>query len=103
MLKFEGLHVLVSLDSVQQYSFVELIRFIIEGGASVIQLRDKCANDEALIHYGKILLNLIDGKIPLIIDDRVDVAMKIGAGVHVGQKDMSAKETRAIIGPSKIL
>jgi thiamine-phosphate pyrophosphorylase len=43
-------------------------------------------------------------KVPYVINDNVDIAIACGAdGVHVGQKDMDAKDVRKIIGPDKIL
>ena len=70
------------------------------GGASAIQLRDKLATDEELILQAKELLLVCRGAgIPLIINDRIQVAKKSGAdGVHLGQEDASFLEARAILG-----
>ncbi len=96
MFKVRGLHVLTDREMVAAA--------VIAGGAAVIQLRDKKASDEEMIELGKQLLRLTKGKIPLIVDDRVNVALVIGAdGVHVGQKDMPAKKVRRLIGRKMIL
>lgn len=72
----------------------------IRGGADVLQLRDKISSTKQLLKAGKELLALSrPAGIPLIINDRVDVARAIGAdGVHLGQDDLPLKEARALLG-----
>jgi len=99
-----GLHVLTDRELVKPRSLIKVIELAIEGGASVIQLRDKNASDEEMIALGLEILKLTAGRIPLIVNDGVNVARAIGAdGVHVGQKDMPAVEVRKIIGKNMIL
>ena len=102
--KIGGLHVLTDRELVKPRPLIEVIKKVIEGGASVIQLRDKTADDASMIILGREILALTAGKIPLIINDRVSVALAIGAaGVHVGQNDMAAIEVRRMIGKNMIL
>jgi len=62
------------------------------------------SSDETMIVLGKKILELTAGRVPFIVNDRVNVALAIGAdGVHVGQSDMPAVEVRRLIGPDKIL
>ncbi len=65
---------------------VEIVLQAIEGGAAVVQLREKESSFEEFCSIGQELLNQLRPlKIPLIINDRVDVAKAIGAdGVHLG-------------------
>ena len=86
-------------------SLAEVVREAILGGASVVQLRDKSATDEALIRQARKLLPLTrSAGIPLIINDRIEVAKKSGAdGVHLGQEDASLKEARATLGKKAII
>ena len=102
--EIKGLHVLTDRKAVESRSLVEVIEQAIQGGASVIQLRDKTSTDEEMTALGKEILKLTTGRALFIVNDRVNVALVIGAdGVHVGQSDMPAVEVRRLIGPDKIL
>lgn len=85
--------------------FFPVVEAACKGGATIVQLREKdkstreyldlaAATHEITARYG----------IPLIIDDRVDVALAIGAeGVHVGQSDMPVRLARKLMGADKIV
>lgn len=83
----------------------EAVELSIKGGCSIIQLREKdCSSKEfyEISQNVKVITNKY--KIPLIINDRVDIAMAIDAdGVHIGQSDLPADIVRKIIGEDKIL
>lgn len=85
--------------------FLNTIEEGIKGGVTVVQIREKTA--ETLDFYNLALkVKEITEKydVPLIINDRVDVALAIDAdGVHVGQSDMPCDITRKLIGDNKIL
>ena len=85
--------------------FLKTIEEAIKGGVSVVQIREKTA--ETLDFYNLALkVKEITEKhdVPLIINDRVDVALAVDAeGVHVGQSDMPCDVTRALVGPDKIV
>jgi len=85
--------------------FLKTIEEAIKGGVTVVQIREKTA--ETLDFYNLALkVKEITTKynVPLIINDRVDVALAIDAdGVHVGQSDMPCDVTRKLIGNDKIL
>ncbi|WP_296783170.1 thiamine phosphate synthase [uncultured Methanobrevibacter sp.] len=85
--------------------FLKTIEEAIKGGVSVVQIREKTADT---LDFYNLALNVkkITEKydVPLIINDRVDVALAIDAdGVHVGQSDMPCDVTRALVGPDKIV
>jgi len=85
--------------------FLKTIEEAILGGVSIVQIREKTA--ETLEFY-KLALKVkrITSKynIPLIINDRVDIALAIDAdGVHIGQKDMPCDIARTLIGDDKII
>jgi thiamine-phosphate pyrophosphorylase len=84
---------------------LDVVRAAIRGGATVIQLREKEATTREMIRLGEALHEITrEAGIPLIVNDRVDVALAIEAeGVHVGQDDMPAAVARRLIGPDKIL
>ncbi|WP_333792266.1 thiamine phosphate synthase [Muricomes intestini] len=77
----------------------------IKGGCTVVQLREKnCSSLEFYETAKKIRKITRKYNIPLIINDRVDIALAVDAdGVHVGQSDLPAKVVRHIIGEDKIM
>jgi thiamine-phosphate diphosphorylase/hydroxyethylthiazole kinase len=76
-------------------SFEDHVALLIDGGVTVVQLREKSLSTADFVKRGQKLLELTRSKkIPLIINDRVDVALAIDAdGVHVGQDDMGMHVT----------
>jgi thiamine-phosphate pyrophosphorylase len=84
---------------------VEVVQAAIRGGATVIQLRLKESSTREMLSLGRQLHELTRrAGLPLIVDDRVDVALALQAeGVHLGQKDMPAEVARRLIGPDRIL
>ncbi len=77
----------------------------IQGGATCIQLREKELKGEELLQEAEEVKEICKKYgVPLIINDDVELALRIDAdGVHVGQKDMAAKEARKRLGADKIL
>ncbi len=77
----------------------------VKGGVTLVQLRDKAAGGRALLEMARALKALLDPLgVPLIVNDRVDVAVAAGAaGCHVGQSDLPAAAARALLGPDAIL
>ena len=76
-----------------------------KGGVTLIQLREKeCTTREYLVLAEKVHEITKHYDIPLIIDDRVDVALAVNAeGVHVGQSDMPVSIARSLMGENKIV
>lgn len=77
----------------------------IRGGADVLQLRDKTGSTRQVIGQAERLLAVTrPAAVPLIINDRIDVAVAVGAdGVHVGQDDLPVSVARQILGPDRII
>lgn len=77
----------------------------IRGGVTIVQYRDKEADTGLLIANGKKLHAITrQYSVPLLINDRVDVALAVGAdGVHLGQDDMDLKTARKLMGHSAII
>ena len=77
----------------------------IDGGARIVQLREKHLDDGALLAVAERFAALCREKGALsIINDNVDIALRCGAdGVHVGQEDLAAGRARALLGPGRIL
>ena len=83
----------------------ELARLVVAGGATLIQLRDKYGSTRRMIEEARAIKAALAGTgVPLVINDRVDVAMVAGAdGVHVGQDDMRVEDARRLLGPTAII
>lgn len=85
--------------------FLNIIEEAILGGTTVVQLREKDASTKYFYNLA-LKVKEITSKydVPLIINDRIDIALAVGSeGVHLGQDDMPADIARKIIGDDKIL
>jgi len=82
-----------------------VVRLALEGGVDVVQLREKNITTREFVARARSIKAVLAGSgVPLIINDRIDVALAVGAeGVHVGQSDMAAGDVRQLIGPERIL
>lgn len=85
--------------------FYAIIDQAIEGGVSAVQLREKGISQKEFIEIGKELMRRLKPKgIPLIVNDSIEVALRIEAdGLHLGQGDFCAKEARRILGEKAII
>jgi thiamine-phosphate pyrophosphorylase len=86
-------------------SLAEIVRAAVAGGVTMVQYRDKERDTRAMIEEARALLAVLrPAGVPLIINDRVDVALAIDAdGVHVGREDMPPELARRLLGPDKII
>jgi thiamine-phosphate pyrophosphorylase len=77
----------------------------IDGGVTLVQLRDKHVDARPMIDLGRRLLALLrPAGIGLIVNDRIDVALAVDAdGVHIGQQDIPYAEARRQLGPTRII
>jgi thiamine-phosphate pyrophosphorylase len=75
------------------------------GGVTIVQLRDPDATTRGLIAAAEALQAVLAPHgVPLVINDRVDVALAVGAdGVHLGDRDMPAATARRLLGPGRIV
>lgn len=83
----------------------ELVEEALQGGATIIQLREKDMNDNDFLKEAEQIQKICrQYQAKLIINDNVSVAKQINAdGVHIGQKDMSMQDAKAMLGKDKIL
>jgi thiamine-phosphate pyrophosphorylase len=83
----------------------EIVRESVRAGVSVVQLREKCLSAGDFLKEGLRIKELLaDHNVPLIINDRIDIALALDAeGVHLGQSDMPLENAREILGPDKII
>ncbi|MGB9866791.1 MAG: thiamine phosphate synthase [Bacillota bacterium] len=86
-------------------SHEEVVALAIQGGCKAVQLRDKNASTRKLVQAAKAIREITAATGTLfIVNDRVDVAMAVGAdGVHLGQDDLPLEAARKILGESKVI
>lgn len=85
--------------------FLQRIEAALQGGVTFLQLREKDKSTRAYLELAEKVHKLTKQYgVPLIIDDRLDVAMAVDAeGVHLGQSDLPISIARKILGPNKII
>ena len=83
----------------------ESVELAIKGGVTVVQLREKECTSKEFYEQAVRVKTITDAyEVPLIINDRVDIALAVGAdGVHLGQKDLPIHVARDLMGPDRIL
>lgn len=91
---------LMSTDTIE-----EAVEQAVKGGCTVVQLREKDCSSLEFYETALRVKKITDQyKIPLIINDRVDIALAVNAdGVHVGQDDLPAASVRRILGGDKVI
>ncbi len=91
---------LMSTDTLE-----EAVEQAVQGGCTVVQLREKDCTSLEFYETARSIKKITDRYgVPLIINDRVDIALAVDAdGVHVGQSDLPASVVRRILGPDKII
>lgn len=85
--------------------FLDMVEKACRGGVTLLQLREKNRGGREYLRLAQAVKEITDPfGVPLIIDDRVDVALACGAaGVHVGQTDLPVWAARQLMGPDKIV
>lgn len=83
----------------------EVVAAAVRGGVTAVQLRDKGASTRELVALARRLQRGLEGAaVPLIVNDRVDVALAVEAdGAHVGQSDLPPEAARRLLGPRRWL
>jgi len=99
------LYAIVDPENTGGHDLVDLARAVAAGGATLVQLRDKVSDTAHMIAEARALRTALSPYgVPLIVNDRVDVALAAEAdGVHVGQEDMAVEEARRMLGPGPFI
>ena len=99
------LNAIVDPERANGRPLADLTRLVVAGGATLIQLRDKQGATRQMIEQARAIMAVLAGTgVPLVVNDRVDVALAAGAdGVHVGQDDMHVEDARRLLGPKAII
>ena len=100
-----SLYAILDPNRTKGRDLTELAAASAKGGVTIFQYRDKQADTRTLIKNAqRIKSTLAPFGIPLLINDRVDVALAAGAdGVHLGQSDMHVEQARQLMGPQAII
>ncbi|MGE0749642.1 MAG: thiamine phosphate synthase [Variibacter sp.] len=100
-----SLYALVDPERSGGHALPDLARAVVAGGATLLQLRDKQGDTRAMVETARAIKAATAGSgVPLLINDRVDVALAAGAGgVHVGWDDMTPADARRLLGPQAII
>ena len=100
-----ALYLVTDPEMTARRGLVETVAAAIEGGVTMVQLRDKGGTARAMVEAGRALRALLAPRgIPLLVNDRVDIAEAIGAaGVHVGRDDLPPARARAALGRHAII
>ena len=95
-----AVHLVVGPGDTRGRPLRDVVLEAVEGGVTVVQLRWKSEPSRRLVEEARgLLVELRPRGVPLVINDRVDVALAVGAdGVHVGQSDMRVEDVRRIAG-----
>jgi thiamine-phosphate pyrophosphorylase len=98
------LYLVTDPDLARSRELAEVVAAAVRGGVTLVQLRDKQGDGRALLEAGRALQAVLEPHgVPLLVNDRADIAYAAGAGCHVGQSDLPAEAARAIVGPDAIL
>lgn len=93
------LHLVTDAAQCGERGLLAVVQAAVRGGVTCVQLREKTLDTRAFVERARALKALLSPlRIPLLINDRVDVALAAGAdGVHVGQSDMAPQDVRRLM------
>ncbi len=86
-------------------SMKTIVEAAVRGGVSCVQLREKLSSTREFVEEARSLQQLLHQyRVPLIINDRLDIALAVGAdGIHLGQSDMHIRDARRLAGSRMII
>jgi thiamine-phosphate diphosphorylase len=105
MMSIGRLHVLTDEVLQRRFSHLEITRLAADGGADVVQLREKRPRTtREQVDLARKAREILPDGVQLIVNDRADVALAAAAdGVHLGRDDLSYEVARHILGPRRIV
>ena len=99
------LYLVTDRDLAGARGVAEVVRLALDGGVTLVQLREKTFADEPFVEQACALREICHARgVPLIVNDDIAVARQANAdGVHLGQSDASVQEARETLGPDAII
>lgn len=100
-----SLYLITDRNIINNRNLKECVEEAIKGGVTIVQIREKDGSTREFYNIAEEIKEVTDKyNIPLIINDRIDIALAIdAAGVHLGQSDMSIEVARKILGEDKVI
>ncbi len=100
-----SLYLVTDRDVLQGRNLLDAVAEGIEGGVTLVQLREKGVSSREFYRLALQVKRLVHARgVPLVINDRLDIALAVDAdGLHIGQEDLPAPVARKILGPGKLL
>ena len=100
-----SLYFITGSTGLDEDEFLHRVELALQGGVTLLQLREKNRTTREYLELAEKVHRLAQQyQVPLIIDDRVDVALAVDAeGVHVGASDLPVRLARKLMGPEKIV
>jgi len=99
------LYAIVGPGDARGRDLADMVAAAVAGGATLVQYRDKTGAVRAMVERARALKRVLAGSgVPLLVNDRVDVALAAGAdGVHLGQDDMDPADARRLLGERAVI
>ena len=103
--RIRGLYVIIDPEVTGGREPLEIARAAVQGGARMLQLRDKLRDKGEILPLARDLQQLCEANnVLLIVNDHVDLAAAVGSGgVHVGQTDLPVAQARQVLAPHQVL
>lgn len=107
--KYLPLYLVTDTALCGEHTVANVAAAAVSGGATCVQVRDKAASGRELLELLRAVAAALDGTVPVLIDDRVDVYLAARAagdrvsGVHIGQSDLPAGLVRKLVGPDAVV
>jgi thiamine-phosphate pyrophosphorylase len=100
-----GVYLVTDRNLCRNRTLSNIVLQAVQGGVAYVQLREKDISTRLFVEEAIAIMKILKShKVPLIINDRIDVALACGAeGVHIGQDDMPYAIARKLMGPSAII
>lgn len=90
--------VILDVDAARGRDIAALARAAVKGGATMLQVRGKRLGSLALSNHVRSVLAQQDARVPVVVNDRLDIAITAGAaGCHLGQDDLPIAEARGLV------
>lgn len=104
-MKFDPkLYLVTDSTGLNESDFLNIIEEACIGGVTLVQLREKNISDREYVELGFKVKDITDKyNIQLLIDDRIDIAMILNCGVHLGQDDIPISYARKLLGEGQIV
>ncbi len=103
--KIFSLYLVTDRSLMSAKTLEEAVERAVDGGCTIVQLREKELNSREFFNTAVSLKKLLERRgVPLIINDRVDIALAANAdGVHLGQNDLPLAQARRLLGRERII